>query len=108
MKIEMQDLPKVFAALDKLLRDQHNMATVDNVALDFSYRVIGEDGIHAGEITNEELRSVFQARIDETLKHLRQRYQIDFNPAPQLAAVRADAKPVVSPAEADEDALDIE
>lgn len=90
MKIEMQDLPKVWAALDKLLRDQHNLAAVSDHPSDYavnepSYRVIGMDGVHAGEISNEELVGVFQARVDETLKHLRQRYQIDFAPAPAMS-----------------------
>lgn len=118
MKIEMQDLPKVRDALDKLLRDQHNLATVADVVSDFAYRVIGTDGVHAGEISNDELVGIFQARIDDTLKHLRQRYQIDFNPAP-IALPPVNTNPAAPPArnpgpppyggltEADEDAIDM-
>lgn len=109
MKIEMQDLPKVWAALDKLLRDQHNLATVSDHPSDYavnepSYRVIGMDGVHAGEISNEELVGVLQARVDETLKHLRQRYQIDFAPAPTLSIApsgHAASPPARNPGPAD-------
>lgn len=96
MKIEMQDLPKVRDALDKLILDQHNMSAIENVVSTFLFRVVAEGGSHAGEISAEELRAVFQARIDENLKYLRQRYQIDFNPAPAFKPTVVDGVDVTT------------
>lgn len=105
MKIEMQDLPKVRDALDKLILDQHNLlGLTTNGQPEDMLRVVGEGGYHEGHVTREELAEIFEKRIDENLKFLRQRYQIDFAPAPSLSVAPmghlAAAPPVRNPAPA--------
>lgn len=105
MKIEMQDLPKVRDALDKLILDQHNYHSLTtNGQPEDRLRVVGEGGHHEGELTREELAEIFEKRIEDNLKFLRQRYQIDFNPAPQVIPT----KPTVvsqTPAAEEDDGL---
>lgn len=108
MKIEMQDLPKVRDALDKLILDQHNYHNLTTHGEpEDKLRVVGEGGHHEGELTREELAEIFEKRIEENLKFLRQRYQIDFAPAPQLVT-RAVPAPTGGLTEADENDLDAE
>lgn len=77
MKIDFSELPNIRDLLDKLILDLHNCKFV--IASDTDhYRVVAEGGTHAGELSKDELLTVFQSRIDTELKTLNTRYYIEF------------------------------
>ena len=77
MKIDFAELPNIRDLLDKLILDRHNCAHVADSDVE-QFRVVSEDGTHAGELTKAELLSVFQARVDAGLKMLNSKYYIEF------------------------------
>ncbi len=77
MKIDIAEVPKIRDLLDKLIVDQYNHSNITSSDVE-NFRVVSEGGTHAGELTRDELLGVFQTRIDAGVKHLAQRYQMDF------------------------------
>ena len=76
MKIDIAEVPTIRNLLDKLLVDQHNLAHAETV--DDALRITAETGIHMGDISKEELLSVYKARIDASLKTLNSKFYIEF------------------------------
>ncbi len=77
MKIDLSAVPVIRDLLDKLILDQHNLASL--LASDTEkFRVVSGGGTHVGHLTKPELVALFQARVDEGLKTLNTRYYIEF------------------------------
>lgn len=88
MKIDIAEVPNIRNLLDKLLVDQHNLAHAETV--DDALRITAETGVHMGDISKDELLTVFKARIDAGLKTLNSRYFIEFKDSlPPLPPVRS-------------------
>lgn len=77
MKIDIAELPNIRDLLDKLILDRHNLAALASSDTE-TFRVVSEGGMHAGELTKDELVTVFQNRVDTGLKTLNTRYYIEF------------------------------
>ena len=88
MKIDIAEVPNIRNLLDKLLVDQHNLAHAETV--DDALRITAETGVHMGDISKDELLTVFKARIDAGLKTLNSRYFIELKDSlPPLPPVRS-------------------
>ncbi|QZI85601.1 hypothetical protein CPT_Suzuki_028 [Stenotrophomonas phage Suzuki] len=105
MKIELSELPTLRDLFEELQRNDWMCEQLNATHPTAEFRVEDREKNETYTVSREELLSIFQARVEATTKHLRQRYQIDFVPSTTLAAVRADAKPAVTLAEVDEDDL---
>lgn len=97
MKIDIAEVPNIRNLLDKLLLDQHNLAQAETV--DDALRITAETGVHMGDISKDELLTVFKARIDAGLKTLNSKYFIEFKdtlpplPVRSVDATSADSAP---------------
>lgn len=100
MKIDIAEVPKIRDLLDKLIVDQHNHSNITSSGVE-QFRVVSEGGTHAGELSRDELLTVFQTRIDAGMKHLAQRYQIDFTKANVNAGVLGSSSAPTAPVAAD-------
>ncbi|WNO28837.1 hypothetical protein [Clavibacter phage 33] len=119
MKIELTELPTIRDLLEEL---QNNVWTAEQLSRPMAhptteFKVEDREYNETRIITHAELLGIFQARVEAQTKHLRQRYQIDFTPAPTLAIavnVNPAAPPARNPAptggltEANENDLDAE
>lgn len=102
MKIELSELPTIRDLLEEL---QNNVWAAEQLARPMAhptteYKVEDREYNEMRVITHEELLGIFQARVEAQTKHLRQRYQIDFTPAPTLAIavnINPSAPPVRNP-----------
>lgn len=77
MKIDLSAVPIIRDLLDKLILDQHNLASLSASDTE-EFRVVSEGGTHVGHLTKPELVTLFQARVDEGLKTLNSKYYIEF------------------------------
>lgn len=100
MKIELSELPTIRETLEELQRNVWTCNQLDASHPTEEFRVLDREKNEMHSISREELLSIFQARVEATTKHLRQRYQIDFTPAPTLSVavnVNPSAPPVRNP-----------
>lgn len=106
MKIELTELSTIRNLLEEL---QNNAWAAEQLARPRAhptseYKVEDREYNEMRVITHDELLGIFQARVEAQIKHLRQRYQIDFIPAPSSMSDRIVSKFLGSPEDEDLDA----
>jgi hypothetical protein len=97
MKIDIAELPKIRELLEEL---QQNVWTAEQLARPMAhptaeFKVEDREHNEMHTITHAELLGIFNARVEAGMKHLVQRYQIDFTKANLFGTP---ATPVVAPA----------
>ena len=98
MKIELSELPTLRDLFEELQRNDWMCEQLSASHPTEEFRVEDREKNETYTVTREELLSIFQARVEATTKHLRQRYQIDFVPSTALSVTGHAAAPPAPPA----------
>lgn len=107
MKIDIAELPKIVQTLHQLTDSQRLVAAAEAADSDvrFDPCLTADDGQSLlpfaveCDISKAELLSIYQARVEAHMKHLVQRYQIDFTKANvNIAAPALPSAPVAEAA----------
>ena len=113
MKIDIAELPNIMRTLQQLTDSQRLVAAATSVDSDvrFDPCITADDGQSLipftveCDISKTELLSIFQNRVEAHMRHLVQRYQIDFTKANATIAApplpRVDVSNVDGPATAE-------
>lgn len=102
MKIDIAELPKIRELLEEL---QQNVWTAEQLARPQAhptteFKVEDREHNEMHTITHGELLGIFNARVEAGMKHLVQRYQIDFTKANVFAAPALPAAPAAAEVDA--------
>jgi hypothetical protein len=89
MKINIIQLPKIRDMLEELQQNLHALEQLGRPAVsETTFKVEDREHNEMHDISCAELRSIFQARVDQSLKTLNELHQIEFTLAPPAVPVK--------------------